>query len=231
MEYVVVVEDERKINDLIRDYLGSLGYRTAQAFDGPGALALLDSAKADLVVLDLMLPGLDGIEVLRRLRARGDHVPVIMLTARDSEGDKLLGLEVGADDYMTKPFSVRELGARIKAVLRRGKSAPQDAGDHKVLDRHGVVLDASRRSVRKNGSDVRLTSAQFDLLMMLMQDPGRVFTRQELIEHISGYAYEGYERTVDVQVKNIRKVLEDDPANPVLVQTVWGVGYRFRDMP
>lgn len=208
-----------------RDYLVSLGYGVVQRFDGHAALNCLDAEPVDLVVLDLMLPGLDGLGVVRRLRAAGD-LPIIMLTARDAEADKLLGLEVGADDYMTKPFGVRELEARIRAILRRSRR-PSGAGG--VLEHGGVQLDVDKHLVRKDGRNVRLTSAQFELLRILINEPGRVFSRRALVEAVSGSVYEGYERTVDVQVKNIRKSLEDDPARPSLILTVWGVGYKFRE--
>lgn len=234
MERILVVEDERKLSDILRDYLGSLGYEVAQCYTGTDAAALAASERFDLVVLDLHLPGLDGIEVARRLRsgatgnAAGDaapDTPIIMLTARDSEADKLLGLEVGADDYMTKPFSVRELGARVRAVLRRcgrpGAQAQSGAVEHR-----GLRLDPARRSVTKDGRPVELTSAQFELLRVLLSSPGRVYTRGELIEAISGYRYDGYERTIDVHVKNLRKAVEDEPSEPALILTVWGVGYK-----
>ncbi len=227
MERILVVEDERKLNDVVRDYLSSLGYEVSQCFAGPEALARCLSERFDLAVLDLMLPGLDGIEVARRIRAAGD-LPIVMLTARDSEADKLLGLEVGADDYLTKPFSVRELGARIRAVLRRSGGRSADAAAAAVSHR-GVELDAAKRTVAKAGRGIDLTSAQFDLLRILLSAPGRVFTRGELIPTLSGYEYEGYERTNDVHVKNLRKALEDDPSEPTLIQTVWGVGYRVAE--
>jgi DNA-binding response OmpR family regulator len=227
MERILVVEDERKLNELIRDYLESLGYQTTGCFDGNQALAECDKAVPDLLVLDVMLPGLDGVEVLRRLRGRHD-VAVLMLTARDSEADKLLGLEVGADDYMTKPFSVRELGARVRAILRRSQPAVS-ARSRRVLKHKDLSVDVERHTATLAGNPVALTTTQFDLLRILIQEPGRVFSRKELMEAISGYVYEGYERTMDVHVKNIRKVLEDDPANPTRLLTVWGVGYKIQE--
>jgi DNA-binding response OmpR family regulator len=228
MERILVVEDERKLSDIVRDYLSSLGYEVAQCFTGTDAVERLEAESFDLAVLDLMLPGLDGIEVARRVRSQCD-VPIIMLTARDSEADKLLGLEVGADDYMTKPFSVRELGARIRAVLRRCGKAKDEAACGGSISHLGVELDAAKRKVTKAGSAVELTSAQFDLLRILLQSPGRVFTRGELIQAISGYEYEGYERTIDVHVKNLRKALEDNPGEPKLLLTVWGIGYKVQE--
>jgi two-component system phosphate regulon response regulator OmpR len=228
MERILVVEDERKLNDILRDYLVSLGYEVVQRFTGPDALAAVEAEAFDLAVLDLMLPGLDGIEVARRIRA-GSALPIIMLTARDSEADKLLGLEIGADDYLAKPFSVRELGARIRAVLRRCGAPRQENGCGDVLSHGRLVLDAAKRTVLKDGRPVELTPAQFDLLRILLKFPGRVYTRGELISELSGYEYEGYERTVDVHVKNLRKAIESDPANPSLLLTVWGVGYKVQE--
>lgn len=227
MEQILIVEDERKLNDLIRDYLTSMGYATTQCFEGLSAVGLAQSLPADLVVLDGMLPGLDGIEVARRIRAHQD-VPILMLTARETEADKLLGLEVGADDYMTKPFSVRELAARIRAILRRtGREGSGVARG--TLEHRGISLDPVKRTLSKHGQPIQVTSAQFELLHILLQEPGRVFSRKELIEAISGYVYEGYERTMDVQIRNLRKALEDDPAQPTLLLTIWGVGYKVQE--
>jgi DNA-binding response OmpR family regulator len=228
MEKILVVEDERKLNDIVRDYLSSLGYEVVQCFNGQDALRYREAETFDLAVLDLMLPGLDGIEVARRMREKSD-IPIIMLTARDAEADKLLGLEVGADDYMTKPFSVRELGARIRSVLRRCGNRHDDAACGDSISHRGIELEVVKRKVTKAGRTIELTSAQFDLLHLLLQTPGRVFTRGELIEKLSGYEYEGYERTIDVHIKNLRKALEDDPTAPQLLLTVWGVGYKVQE--
>jgi two-component system OmpR family response regulator len=229
MERILIVEDERKLNDVVRDYLESLGFQTKQCYNGLDAVRWSLSEKPDLVVLDLMLPGLDGTEAARRIR-KESAVPIIMLTARDAEADKLLGLEVGADDYITKPFSVRELGARVRAVLRRCGNAEQDKGACEEPVRHaGIEMDVPKRRVTKDGRPVELTPAQFDILLLLLRQPGRVFKRCEIIEKTSGYAYEGYERTVDVHVKNIRKAIEDDPSDPKILLTVWGVGYTVQE--
>jgi len=227
MERILVVEDEPKLNDIVRDYLVSLGFGVDQCLNGPDGVAKAAAGAYDLMVLDLMLPGLDGIEVARRVRS-GSALPIIMLTARDSEADKILGLEIGADDYLTKPFSVRELGARVRAVLRRyAAAAPGAAGE--ILTVGKVTMDGEKRTVVKDGRAIDLTQAQFDLLRVLLKSPGRVFTRGDIIRGISGYEYEGYERTVDVHVKNIRKAIEDDPSNPTLIVTVWGVGYKAQE--
>jgi DNA-binding response OmpR family regulator len=226
MERVLVVEDERKINDIVRDYLTSLGYSVTQCFTGLEAIEFNARERYSIIILDLMLPILDGIEVARRVRETS-KVPIIMLTARDSEADKLLGLEIGADDYITKPFSVRELGARVRAVLRR--YSPSDEKDQgcEPLRHMGVELDPIKHRVTKGGRELELTSAQFELLRILFAEPGRVFSRRDLIEKMSEYDYEGYERTIDVHVKNIRKVLEDDPSEPRILLTVWGAGYKI----
>jgi len=228
MERILLVEDERKLNEVIRDYLMTMNYEVVQSYTGPEGLKAFESGGIDLVVLDLMLPGLDGIEVARRIRRNSD-VPVIMLTARDSEADKLLGLEIGADDYMTKPFSVRELGARIRTVLRRCGIRKNPALWGEPIRHRDVELDVSRWRVSRKGQPVEVTNAQFELLKILISSPGRVFTRGELIQEISGYEYEGYERTVDVHIKNLRKVLEDNPAEPEFLITVWGIGYKVQE--
>ncbi len=227
MEKILIVEDEKEINDIVSDYLSSLGYTTVQCFNGREALRDHDPGDFNLLILDLMIPGLDGVEVARRLREKSD-LPIIMLTARDSEADKVLGLEIGADAYMTKPFSIRELGAQVRAVLRRcaPKSEPETG---ELISHKEVEMDLSKRKVMKDGKEVKLTTAQFDLLRLLISTPGKVFSRSELIETLSGYEYEGYERTIDVQVKNLRKALEKDPSKPEILLTVWGIGYKVQE--
>ena len=228
MEKILVVEDEKKLNDVVRDYLISSGYDVVQSYNGSEALKIIEADDFALIILDLMLPGLDGIEVARRVR-QTSSIPIIMLTARDSEADKLLGLEIGADDYLTKPFSLRELCARVRAVLRRCGIQQEEPEQGTPLKHRNIEVDRTKRLVLKDGKPVTVTSAQFDLFCILLQSPGRVFTRSELIEKISGYEYEGYERTIDVQIKNLRKVLEDNPATPQLLMTVWGVGYKVQE--
>ncbi len=228
MEKILIVEDEQEINDVVNDYLSSLGYETYQCFNGKEALKAFDERDFDLVILDLMMPGIDGIETARRIR-QDSLVPILMLTARDSEADKVLGLEIGADAYMTKPFSIRELGAQVRSILRRWAAGKEVPDDQSPLSHRGVELDLLRRIVIKNGAPVKMTTAQFDLLTILLKNPGRVYTRGELIEALSGYQYEGYERTIDVQIKNLRKALEDDPSHPSLIETIWGVGYKVAE--
>ncbi|HEY6102963.1 MAG TPA: response regulator transcription factor, partial [bacterium] len=201
---VLVVEDEAEIADVVRQYLERDGYRVAVCGDGTQALAELARLRPDLVLLDVMLPGQDGYEVCRRIRAQGS-TPVIMLTARDEEHDKLIGLALGADDYITKPFSPREVVARVRAVLRRARNGDASVP---VLRVHDLEIDAERHVVRRGGDIIRLTPTEFKLLQTLAAQPGRAFTRLQLIDQVQGYAFEGYERTVDAHVKNLRQKLE-----------------------
>ena len=218
------MDDERKIADIARDYLQHAGYSVLTASAGDEALALARSRQPDLVVLDLRLPRMDGIEVARTLR-RESSVPIIMLTARAEESDRLLGLDVGADDYMTKPFSPRELVARVRAVLRRAAAAP--TGD--ILHMGDVTLDTSRMSVTRAGSAIDVTPTEFKLLAKLAQHPGRVFTRTQLLDAVRGDDAEPFDRSIDAHVKNIRRKLEADPRRPHYVLTVYGVGYKSAD--
>jgi two-component system alkaline phosphatase synthesis response regulator PhoP len=225
-ETILVIDDEPKIVKTVRAYLERAGFRVATAGDGKMALTLYRHEKPALVVLDLGLPGMDGLDVARTLR-RESNVPIIMLTARVDEADKLIGLELGADDYVSKPFSPRELVARVRAVLRRtggereAPAAPIVAGT--------VSIDMERRQVTVEGQDVELTPTEFDLLTVLARQPGRVFTRAELLDRVQGYSFEGYERTIDAHVKNLRQKIEPDPRQPRYVLTVYGVGYRFAE--
>lgn len=228
MKRILVVEDEHKLNDIICDYLGAKGYAVMQCFTGTDAVKAASRERFDLIMLDLMLPGMDGIQVARRVRET-DDIPIIMLTARDSEADKILGLETGADDYITKPFSVKELEARIRAVLRRYSFGEEKSKTGGLIFHAGIELDPVKRLAKKNGKEITLTRAQFDLLSILLSEPGRVFTRSTLVEKVGGYEYEGYERTIDVHIKNIRKILEDDPGNPTILLTVWGIGYKIQE--
>jgi two-component system, OmpR family, alkaline phosphatase synthesis response regulator PhoP len=222
---VLVVDDEPKIVQLARDYLEHAGFSVLTAGDGASALHAVRTRQPDLVVLDLGLPQVDGLEVMRTIRA-GSSTPIVVLTARDTELDTLLGLELGADDYMTKPFSPRELVARVRAVLRRGARAaePRDrieAGD--------LVLDVPRLRATVAGRPVDLTATEFAILAAMAREPGRVFTRAQLLDAVHGVAFEAYERAIDAHVKNIRRKLEPDPSRPRYVQTVYGVGYRVAD--
>ncbi|HMF82532.1 MAG TPA: response regulator transcription factor [Acidimicrobiia bacterium] len=222
---VLVVDDEPKIVEVVGDYLRSAGFSVITAADGQGAVALARARPPDLVVLDLGLPGLDGLDVARDLR-RASPVPIIMLTARGAETDRVVGLELGADDYLVKPFSPRELVARVRAVLRRVEGLETGRERFVVGD---VAVDTIRREVTVGAQMVDLTATEFDLLVELARQPGRVFTRAQLLDAIQGVVVESYERTVDAHIKNIRRKLEPDPHRPRYVLTVHGVGYRFAD--
>jgi two-component system alkaline phosphatase synthesis response regulator PhoP len=221
---VLIVDDEPKIVRLVVDYLENAGFAVSSAANGNEALMRARTQTPDLVVLDLGLPGMDGLDVTRALRRDGD-VPIIMLTARDDETDKLIGLELGADDYVTKPFSPRELVARVRAVLRRRAAHVESdlirAGD--------LTLDVPRMRLRRGGDPVELTATEFALIAAMARQPGRVFTRSQLLDAIHGVAFESYERAIDAHVKNIRRKLEPDPHAPRYLQTVYGVGYRLAD--
>jgi DNA-binding response OmpR family regulator len=225
MRTVLVVDDEPRIVQLARDYLEHGGFTVLTAADGRTALETVRRRRPDLVVLDLGLPGLDGLEVTRELR-RDSAIPIVMLTARDDELDKLLGLELGADDYLTKPFSPRELVARVKAVLRRTERS-HDPGD--VIRVGDVVLDVPRMRTDVAGRAVELTPTEFGLLSTMAASPGRIFTRSQLLDAVRGVAFESYERAIDSHIKNLRRKIEPDPRQPRYVLTVYGVGYRFAD--
>jgi DNA-binding response OmpR family regulator len=229
---ILVVDDERKIVDLVRLYLEREGYRVLAAYDGKSALALARQEKPALIVLDWMLPGLSGVDLCRTLRQES-AVPIVMLTARAEETDKLIGLELGADDYVTKPFSPRELVARVRAVLRRseGAAGPGAEPEQISVTVGEVTADMARHQVWVAGRSVELTPTEFALLAALIQSPGRVYTRLQLLDKAQGDSYEGYERTVDAHIKNLRQKLEPDPAKPRYVITVYGVGYKFADRP
>ena len=225
MKTILVVDDEPKIVALARDYLQHAGFAVVSASDGSEALMRSRSATPDLIVLDLGLPKLDGLDVARALR-RDSNVPIIILSGRSDESDKLVGLELGADDYVTKPFSPKELVARVRAVLRRVERPAPAADTIRAAD---VTLDIPRMRVRAGAREVELTATEFQLLVTLAREPGRVFTRSQLLDAVHGVAFESYERAIDAHVKNIRRKLELDPGAPMYVQTVHGVGYRFRD--
>jgi two-component system, OmpR family, alkaline phosphatase synthesis response regulator PhoP len=228
MKTILVVDDEPKIAALARDYLEHAGYAVVVASDGKAALDQVRRSRPDLVVLDLGLPELDGLDVTREIR-RTSTIPIVMLTARDDELDKLLGLELGADDYLTKPFSPRELVARVKAVLRRSDAAGTHAATGEVIRAGDITLDTSRMRVDAGGRSVDLTHTEFQLLATLAAQPGRIFTRSQLLDAVHGVAFESYERAIDTHIKNIRRKIEPDPRAPRHVLTVYGVGYRFAD--
>ncbi len=220
---ILVVDDKKSLRTMVQSYLTQEGFRVVTAADGREALFVAREEKPDLIILDLMMPEMGGYEFLRA-HSKEAQTPIIILTARVDETDKVLGLELGADDYVTKPFSLRELTARVRAVLRRLEKA--DA-QQPVLQVGDVTLDRNTRRVTVDGREVNLTPSEFELLATLMGSPGRVFTRLDLLDRLQGDAYEGYERTIDVHIRNLRTKLEPDPRHPRYVETVYGVGYRF----
>jgi len=225
MATVLVVDDEPIVREVVVRYLAREGHKTLEAADGNGARTTIERSDPDLVVLDVMLPGTDGLELCRWIRARSE-LPVIMLTARGEEADRIVGLELGADDYVTKPFSPREVVARVRAVLRRaGVRVTAPHGD--VLAFGDLEIDGPRREVRNRGEPVRLTRKEFDLLYVLASQPGTTFTRSQLLEEVWDFAWDGDTATVTVHVRRLRQKIEADPSNPTHLVTVWGVGYRF----
>jgi DNA-binding response OmpR family regulator len=229
MKTILVVDDEPKIAALARDYLEHAGFTVITASTGRTALDAVRRQRPDLVILDLGLPELDGLDVTREIR-RDSTLPIVMLTARDDELDKLLGLELGADDYLTKPFSPRELVARVKAVLRRvDRQGPGGDGNRGIVRVGELVLDPPRMRAELGDRQIELTPTEFQLLATLARQPGRIFTRSQLLDAVHGVAFESYERAIDTHIKNIRRKLEPDPRVPRFVLTVYGVGYRFAD--
>ncbi|MEW6622007.1 MAG: response regulator transcription factor [Bacillota bacterium] len=224
--HVLIVEDEQKLNKLIKDYLSQEGYEVSSAFNGSDARMLLAGRRPDLIVMDWMLPDGSGLDLCKEVRLKED-IPIIMLTARSDEFDRVLGLEMGADDYITKPFSFRELAARIKVVLRRYGTMPSD----EEIIRHGsLVVDLHKHAVLVDGKSVKLTPTEFKLLSHLIQKPGRVYSRLQLLEAV-GEAYEGYERSLDTHISNLRRKIEKNPNQPKLVVTVYGTGYKMEENP
>lgn len=221
---ILIVDDEDKIRDLINKYLVNEGFEVIEAADGHQALELVAAEKPDLIVLDWLLPGISGLEVCRQVRQKS-NIPVIMLTAKTEEIDKLLGLELGADDYITKPFSLRELTARIRVVLRRVDPGGETKTNSIKVD--GLEINLDRHEVWSNGKNISLTPTEFKMLNVLFSNPGRVYSRLQLLDAVFGYAYEGYERSIDTHISNLRKKIETDPANPRYILTVYGMGYRF----
>ena len=227
---ILVIDDEQTILDLVTAYLQTEGYTVHTATNGPEGLKAAQILHPDLIVLDVMLPGMDGIELLTQLR-RGSDVYVIMLTAKSEETDKVVGLSVGADDYLTKPFSPRELVARVKAALRRYRQQAGSVTAGQIISISNLRIDANARKVWKDDQPVDLTTIEFDLLLALVRHRGQVLSREQLLEQVWGHDFYGEERVVDVHLGHIRKKTEDDPANPKLIVTVRGVGYRFEDEP
>lgn len=225
MSSILVIEDEAELARVMRSYLEKAGYMVQTASRGDTGLAMWEQIQPDLVLLDLNLPGMDGLDVARAIRRRAD-TPLIMVTARVEEADRLIGLELGADDYISKPFSPREVVARVRAVLRR-TNASAAAEPERTVRIRALEINLDAHTVIKNGTPVDLTPTEFTLLATLAGQPGRVFSRLQLLDAVQGTAYAGYERTIDAHIKNLRAKIEEDPRNPHCIQTVFGVGYRF----
>lgn len=220
---VLIVDDDVKLLQLLKAYFDKEGFVTYTAGDGLDALQVVRTKKPDIMILDLMLPGLDGWEVCRKIRQDND-LPILMLTAREEESDRLVGLEIGADDYVTKPFSPKEVVARVKAILRRTRRAVVAT---RAIQRGALTIDLERHEVVKGGQRIDLTPTEFKLLELLAQNEGKVFSRLQMVEQTQGYSYDGYERTIDAHIKNLRRKLEDDPKEPSNIVTVYGIGYKF----
>ena len=228
---VLVLEDDHDIAHLVELHLRDLECAADVCAEGTQGLGMALRNRYDLVILDLMLPGMDGLEICRRLRTQSNYVPILMLTAKSTELDRVVGLEIGADDYLTKPFSIRELQARVKALFRRVDAMNQQAdhGDKGVLRLDKLEIDSEKRSVTLDGRPVALTAKEFDLLLQFARHPGRVYTRTQLLDLVWGYSYDGYEHTVNSHINRLRAKMEDNPAKPRYILTVWGVGYKFTD--
>ncbi|RMD93329.1 MAG: DNA-binding response regulator [Calditrichaeota bacterium] len=229
-ERVLIIEDDRDIADLVEIHLHDLGYTLDRAEDGFSGLRKFENNEYALIILDLMLPGMDGLEVCKRIRAENQYTPILMLTAKSEELDKVLGLELGADDYLTKPFSIRELIARIKAIFRRLQADEKQASHDYQKERlqYGeLTIDLIKRKVVLGGKPIELTAKEFDLLALFATHPGRAYNRQELLDLVWGYQFSGYDHTVNSHINRLRSKIEQNPAKPRFIKTVWGVGYRF----
>ena len=228
---ILVIEDNKDLSHLLEMHLHDLSYEVDLAYDGTTGLKKAEGKQYDLIILDIMLPGLDGLEICRRLRSESTYTPILMLTSRSSELDRVLGLEMGADDYVVKPFSIRELLARVKAIFRRVEGLKSEReGDEPVLLRAGdLTIDPDKRKVTLKGGAVELTAKEFDLLYHFAKSPGKVYTRAQLLDQVWGYGHEGYEHTVNSHINRLRAKIEEDPAQPRTILTVWGVGYKFTE--
>lgn len=228
---ILIIEDNTDITNLLKVNLEDIGYEVTLAHDGTSGLELATSSHHDLIILDIMLPGLDGLEICRRVRSEPSYTPILMLTCRSSEFDRVLGLEMGADDYLTKPFSIKELLARVKALFRRIEAlkSPSEPDLEKVIKRGELIIDTEKRKVTLDEEPVHLTAREFDLLYYFALHPGRVYTRSQLLNNVWGYGFESYEHTVNSHINRLRAKIEDDPADPKYILTVWGVGYKFAD--
>jgi DNA-binding response OmpR family regulator len=229
---ILIIEDDKNIADLLVLHLGESGFDTTHRERGSDGLSTALEEKFDLIVLDIMLPDLDGFEICKRLRSGESYIPILMLTSKSEEMDRVLGLELGADDYLTKPFSIRELIARVKAIFRRVESISQQSGngDSKGIIRVGELeIDVDKRKISLAGKPVELTVKEFDLLKLFSSNPGRAYSRELLLSMVWGYQFDGYDHTVNSHINRLRSKIEDDPANPKFIKTVWGYGYRFAE--
>lgn len=231
MNQILVVEDNRDMADLVAMHLRDMGAEVTVCVDGDDGLQKALTGKFDLIILDIMLPGTDGLQICKQLRAESKYTPVLMLTAKSTELDRVLGLEIGADDYLTKPFSIRELIARVKAILRRIEAFNQnvETSNEQTLSVGELDIDHSKRTVTLAGEELGLTAKEFDLLWYFASQPGRVFSRMQLLDQVWGYGHEGYEHTVNSHINRLRAKIEQDPAHPRYILTVWGVGYKFNE--
>lgn len=228
-ESILVVEDNNDLVNLLRINLNDEGYDVRIATDGLAGLESFKENEPSLIILDIMLPKMDGFDVCKEVRSQNKQVPILMLTAKSEEVDKVLGLEIGADDYMTKPFSIRELLARVKAILRRSQTSPEQPKKNTKLTFKDLIVDPNKRRVSLNGESIELTSKEYDLLLLFFSNPGKAYSREELLNIVWGYSYEGYSHTVNSHINRLRSKIEDDPSDPEYIKTVWGVGYRFAD--
>lgn len=228
-ERILIVEDERDLANLVDINLTQVGYNVELCHDGRRGLHRALNEEFDLIILDIMLPEVDGLEICRQLRQADQQTPVLMLTARNTETDRVIGLEMGSDDYLTKPFGIRELQARVKALLRRSRVSVREVEAHQLLSAGELKVDIDAHQVWSNNREIQLTSTEFDLLVYLMRHPGQVFSRTQLLNAVWGYNHLGYEHTVNSHINRLRAKLESDPSQPIFVHTVWGVGYKFEN--
>ncbi len=230
MKRVLVVEDDKAISDLLEIHLRDLECTIAKAYDGEKGLDLALNDNFDLIVLDIMLPKLDGLEVCKEVRKQSIYTPILMLTSKSEEFDKVLGLEIGADDYLTKPFGIREFIARVKAIFRRMKTMRQEIRDGDDISAGRLIIETSKRRIKLNDKRIELTPKEFDLLHLLASHPGKTYSREQLLNILWGYQYSGYEHTVNSHINRLRSKIETDISNPQFILTSWGVGYRFNDL-
>jgi len=230
MKNVLIIEDQQDIANLVKMHLSDMQCSVIHAANGNEGLQQVEAKRFDLIILDLMLPGMDGLEICRRIRKQSDYTPVLMLTSKSAELDRVLGLEVGADDYVTKPFSIRELMARVKALFRRVEAMGGESVEDKISQKFGELsIDIEKRKVMLGERYVDLTAKEFELLMQFIYHPGRVYSRAQLLDLVWGYGHDGYEHTVNSHINRLRGKIETDPAHPEYILTVWGVGYKFND--